>query len=324
MATVEVPRDTKVPASRMLVPADQPSSPRDLQVVDLLGVLRRHWLIMAGCLGFAWCAAAAYFLLVAPTYESRSQLLVMLKDPGLATQGVSSANSRDTQAGVTEELLSTQMQIIQSRRIVAQALENSGLNKLDSIVSQLGEDQTVEEFVIDQLAVTRGGEGQSREAAVLNIAFRHSSAEESKQILDAIIAHYQAFLNEKFQDVNKEAAELIVRASTELSDELVAAEKAYQEFRENSPILWSGDLATNIHRQRYEELQAEISLIGIESNEAAIRLSVVESVVEEQNKNGATGSHACCNLPKSWGLNPSAYQDNPWQRRLQNMLVATM
>ncbi|MEO8496256.1 MAG: Wzz/FepE/Etk N-terminal domain-containing protein, partial [Planctomycetota bacterium] len=248
MATVQVPRESRVPASRISMPADQPNHPRDLQVVDLLGVLRRHWLIMAGCLGLAWAAAAAYFLLVPPTFESRSQLLVMLKDPRLATTGVS--NSRDAQATVTEELLSTQMQIIQSRRIVAESLHQSGLNQLDSIVSELGENKTAEEFVIDRLSVTRGGEGQSREAAVLNIAFRHSSAEESKQILDAIIAHYQAFLNEKFQDVNKEAAELIVRASSELSVELAAAEQAYQEFREKSPILWSGELATNIHRQR--------------------------------------------------------------------------
>ncbi len=287
MATVEIPRETRVPASRLAAPAEQPHNLRDLQVVDLLAVMRRHWLIMAGCLLLAWCAAAAYFLLVPPTYESQSQLLVMLKDPGLATSGVNSS-SRDTQAGVTEELLSTQMQIIQSRRIVAQSLKDGGLYELDSIVSELGDDETVEEFVIDHLDVTRGGEGQSRDAAVLNIAFRHSSAEESKQILDAIITNYQAFLNEKFQDVNKEAAELIVRASTELSDELVAAERAYQEFRENSPILWSGDQATNIHRQRYEELQAELSLISIQSNEAAVRLSVVESVVQEQNENGAT------------------------------------
>lgn len=287
MATVEIPRETRAPGSRSSsAAASAPNNLRDLQVVDLLAVLRRHWLIMAVCLGLAWCAAAAYFLLVPPTYESRSQLLVMQKDSRLATQGVN--GSRDVQAGVTEELLSTQMQIIQSRRIVAESLKDSGLDRLDSIVRELADDETVEEYVIDHLDVTRGGEGQSRDAAVLNIAFRHSSAEESKQILDAIIKHYQAFLNEKFQDVNKEAAELIVKASTELSDELVAAEQAYQSFRENSPILWSGDQATNIHRQRYEELQAELSLISIESNAAAVRLSVVESVVEEQDKAGAT------------------------------------
>ncbi|MAT73174.1 MAG: hypothetical protein CMJ58_27120 [Planctomycetaceae bacterium] len=256
---------------------------RSLDVLEIIS--RRRRMIIAGVLG-GWALAAAYFVVAPPVFESQSQLLVMQKDPRLATRGVGRAE--DAQAAVSEDLMATQMQLVQSRRIVSEALTATGLDQLDSITKELDEDETAADYVIDNLDVTRGGEGQAADARVLNVAFRHSSPEETQQILDAIIDRYQAFATETFQDVNKEAAELIEQARSELSAELAAAEEAYRDYREQAPLLWTGDESTNIHRTRYEELQAEISQLGLDISEAAARLAIVQSVVADQDQNGAT------------------------------------
>ncbi len=258
----------------------------DQRSFDILKSALSHPWTIAACTLLCWCLAGLYYVLAAPVYESESQLLVMQKDPTLATSG--GRLGQDAQAAVTEDLLATQMQLLQSRRIVSEALAAHGLDDLESIRTKLSEDKAPEDYVIGNLDVTRGGDGQAATARVLNVAFRHSSPEEAKTILDAVIARYQAFVNETFRDVGKEAAQLIEKARTDLSEQLTSAEAAYRDYREHAPILWAGDESSNVHRQRYENLQVELSELDLEINEAAARLEVVHGVVAEQDEDGAT------------------------------------
>jgi len=253
--------------------------------LDIAAILQRRWPIVLASVVGGWILASIYFLLVAPTFESKAQLLVMRKDPELASHGVGGA--RDAES-ISEDLLATNMQVIQGRKIIGQALALNGLEELESIASVLDEDETSTDYVLDNLNVTRGGEGQAIDAHVLNIGFQHSDPEEAKQILEAVIAQYQAFQKEKFQDVNVEAADLIVQARGELNDDLIAAETTYREYRENAPLLWDGDESNNVHRDRYDQLQAEISLLSIQLNEAESHLEIVQRVVDEQNRVGAS------------------------------------
>ena len=119
-----------------------------------------------------------------------------------------------------------------------------GYDRLPSIVDKLKSDEDATDFVIDRLYVTRGGTGQAKMGHVLNARFRHTSPEECQQILSAIVQSYKTFLGEKFQDVSKEAAELIQHAKVDLADELQKAEDEYQTFREKAPLLWKGDEST--------------------------------------------------------------------------------
>jgi capsular exopolysaccharide synthesis family protein len=258
----------------------------DIGFIELLQVASRHWLLLAGGLLLGWGAAVAYYFLAPAQYESTAQILVMRKDPRLATGGVQGA--REEESKVSEDLLATHMQVVQSKRIVFQSLERDGLDQLASIHAQLSTDETPTDYVIDNLLVSRGGTGQAKSAHVLNIAFRHSSDEECRRIVHSIVQTYQSFLAEKFQDVNKEAAELIDRAQNQLRDELRIAEANYQTFREKTPLLFNGDQVTNIHRARYDQIQQELSDLEVMSTEARSRLEVVERAVREQEINGAT------------------------------------
>ncbi|MEM7312328.1 MAG: polysaccharide biosynthesis tyrosine autokinase, partial [Planctomycetota bacterium] len=217
-----------------------------------------------------------------------TQLLVMRKDPKLAAQGV--GGSGDSEAQVSEELLATQMQILQSRRIVGDALAASGLEQSPTLLAAKTADESVTDYVIDQMSVTRGGEGLAADAHVLNVAFTHSDSDEAKSVLDSIVARYKDFLDDKFTNVNTEAAGIITTVHNELSADLEAVNKDYQDFREKAPLLWSGDdsVSTNIHRNRYEGIQTELSLLSLQVSEAQTRLEVVEQTAKEYLANGAS------------------------------------
>ena len=105
----------------------------------------------------------------------------MHKDTRMATRG--SDASDQTESAVSEDLLSTHIQILQSPEIVGKALRAGRFDELPSIVDKLNKDETPVDFVIDRLQVTRGGTGQSRLAHVLNISFRHTSEEETKEMI---------------------------------------------------------------------------------------------------------------------------------------------
>ena len=88
----------------------------ELHIRHLMAVLRRRWKIVAMALMIGIAFATAFELYFPAKYESSAQLLVMRKDPRLAARGMESTG--DTEVRVTEELLATHMQMIQSRSIV--------------------------------------------------------------------------------------------------------------------------------------------------------------------------------------------------------------
>ena len=144
------PRGEKTPDS-----ADKRGASSDFSI-DLLAILNRRkaMLFVAGIFGLA--VGAAYFFLLPPTYESKAQILLMQNDSGTMASSMKNGES------ISEDLLATHMTLMQSRRIVGEALKAASLEELPSIVEQLNEDETSTDYVIDNLYVTRGGSGSSR------------------------------------------------------------------------------------------------------------------------------------------------------------------
>lgn len=251
----------------------------DASLPSLLAVARRRILWIVVCLIAGWGLAAAYYVTAERQYESTARVLVMQKDPKLATTGAQSANT--TESRISEDILATHIQLVQSQRIVSQALAENGLDQLPSILDKLRDDKSAADYVIENLYVTRGGTGQSKTAHVIQIAFRHTSEEDAKVVVEAIVESYRKFLGEKFQDVNKEAADLIAQAQKDLASELEDAEQQYTQFRQQAPLLWNGDQSSNTHRDRYEQIQTELGQLQLQATEAKTRLEVVEEGLKQ-------------------------------------------
>jgi succinoglycan biosynthesis transport protein ExoP len=246
---------------------------------DLLQLLKRQWWVVACTVLLSVGGAVGYWYYTPPTFESEAQLLIMAKDSRLATAGVSGRGDSGT---VSENALATHMQILQGRKNVEQALKDAGLYDLKSIQDELDHDEneTPTSFVIDRLDVTRGGAGQAKQANVLNISFRHSSPEETRLIIDAILNQYHKFVSDKFEDVNEEAAELISEAQLDLEKELKAAEQEHLEMRRSAPLMWDGEEGGNIHLTTYQDIQTELGSLDIKSAETESRLQIVNDALK--------------------------------------------
>lgn len=170
----------------------------------------------------------------------------------------------------------------------APVIEVGALLQLQSLSPEAIGDQSPVKYVINNLYVTSGGGAKARGANVLSIAFRHTSPEDAKKVVEALLAQYQHFVKEKFQDSNSEAAKLIGNARVELEREISLLYKNYQKFRESSPLLTGGEGGTDIYTARYETLAAELSNLAVSIDDKKSRLQLVNAGTELAAKNGAT------------------------------------
>jgi hypothetical protein len=222
----------------------------------------RQWQLLLLALVLGIGLAAVYCLCAPAIFESRTSILLARRDAALATQGTESNPSAEP--GLGESLLATHIQILLSPEVVQKGLDSRGLDKLPSLLGALGEDQTPLEYTIENLQVTRGGEGQGRAADVLNVRFRHRSAADCQTVLKAVVDSYQRFLGERSQRPIEEALRLVQQTSDQFQRQLRQAEQQYQEFRQNAPVLWKGDESFNAHRSRVEGLEAQLTETQLE------------------------------------------------------------
>ena len=249
--------------------------------IDVLAILSRRlgYIFLASVFGLV--VGACYFFLVPPTYESAAQILLIQNDSGAIASSMKSGES------ISEDLLATHMSLIQSRRIVGEALAEAELETMPSILEQLGPTQTPTAYVIDNLYVTRGGDGSAREARVLSVAFRHSVPEDCQTVVMAIMDRYRKFVESKFKDINQEAVDLIDTARKDLEKEIETLSEDYSKFKNESPITSSITGGPNIHSQRYEELSAQLSQLQLMIDESRGRLDLVNEGLK--NLSGTEG-----------------------------------
>jgi capsular exopolysaccharide synthesis family protein len=165
------------------------------------------------------------------------------------------------------------------------------IGELPGIKENLDTNEKVANYVKDRLVLSRGGSGQERESHIINIEFRHPDPVESKLVLDAVLDAYKRFLDEKFSDVNQEAAKLIEKASNELEINAAAAIRDYQLFRERSPVVFANEGSTNIPQVRWEAIQKDLLAVQLLLKDARSRVSIVEPQLVKLKQSGMLSHH---------------------------------
>jgi capsular exopolysaccharide synthesis family protein len=241
--------------------------------------LRRQWIRISLGVGLGVGLAIIYWQMVPRRYESVAEVLVMKKDASLPVKDLGRSNMAE--ATVTEDLMATHIKIVQSQKVVAEALKHDNLMDLPSIQAALGRKDTPAEYVLDNLTVRRGGTGQAKNAHILYIAFVHSSPEDAQLVVNAVVSAYRRFLQDKFQDVSLEAAKLISDAEKQLYQQVTEAEEKYKKFRQSVPILWKGDESTNPYRDKYTQFQQELAAVQLKAAETDGRLLAVQDALRD-------------------------------------------
>ncbi len=273
-------------ASRGYETAPLPIEDAMFPTVDLGAFLARRKGILATGLVLGLALACLYFFLAPPVYSSSAQVLVMRKDDNIA--GTTGQSRRDFQGRTAEDLLATHMELLLSPRVVQKAVANRDLKSLDSIKAVITRGDDPVQYIIENLSVDRGGEGEAKTAHVITVSFRHDAPQDCATVLDAVIESYQDFLGDTFQNVGAEAVALISQAKAELEKEIQDQEAAYLQFREQAPLLWQGDESFNVHQLRLVEIETALSKIRLRRTEIESRLAILEQAQQAGQVNSSS------------------------------------
>jgi polysaccharide biosynthesis transport protein len=247
--------------------------------VDPLRMINRYWHFIAMSVLIGWVLASVYYLIAPPTYLSTAELLLEPKDPGAAANGVTASSGKDT---MSDDGLASHLSMIQSNRIITEAIEQSGLSEMPSLLDDLsGADRNFSDALKKKLSVTRGGSGAAKKSNTLKLELKHDNAEDCKYLLSAIVNRYQAFVKEKFVDDKNNLTTTISRAQDLNQQELASANAQYRKFRQDSPILWSGGQGTNMPLVLHGKIQDELSTVQLLKTELQSRLEVVQEQLKE-------------------------------------------
>lgn len=255
--------------------------------IDLLGLVRRRWGLIAFAVVLFTALATFYFLTATTIYESTTEILVIPKDTKLATTTATSNADLGLQSA-GDELLATHMKIITSPAIIEKAMVESQFMALESIKAEARKNDdelvTTMEYIIDyireNLVVERGGSGSARDAQVLTARFKHTEPRDSAAILLAICDQYRTYIGETVKGAGGQAAELITTASVDLSNRLKETDSEYEDFLLNAPLLWSNDgTHTGPQQARIVRLEDELTLLRQQKTKTASRLQLAEAAL---------------------------------------------
>ncbi|MCC9654424.1 polysaccharide biosynthesis tyrosine autokinase [Rhodopirellula halodulae] len=262
------------PTNRLPAHSPSSSSVDNEETLDVLQILsRQRWLIaflsIAGIV-----AGIAYALNATVWYESNAKVLINQKSAGLG------GNSTGTDM-VDEDILANHMELLQSRMIVGEALDQNELRDLPSILVHLDEKTDAVDYVIDQLSIVKGGDGAAKTARSLNISFNHTDPDDAKLILTAVMKRYEQFIIDQVEQVMGRANEMVNEAKTEVEADLIAAEQAHLKARQEAPLFFQGEGSSNIYQDRYRRLQDELLDLDIQESTVKTRLARVDETLEE-------------------------------------------
>jgi capsular exopolysaccharide synthesis family protein len=230
------------------------------------GLLRRKWIILF-CLAAGCGLGYLQFLQQPPIYQTSARILIIKEDAGdIPVQAMV------RQVRAYEENIATQVMLLRSPLIVEEAVKKKGLTSL-SVFTNAGDPVGM---ILGGLEVKRADE----RASVLDLNFSCGSAEDCQTILQAIMESYEDFLLETHTTVSRDTVKLITEAKETLLEKLEHKEKAYREFREATPLLWTKEGTFNIHQARLNQIEATRASLLISRSQTKAQLQALEAAIE--------------------------------------------
>lgn len=190
-------------------------------------------------------------------YEASVEILVMPQQATFESATAENANI---------DFLATHIQLIQSPRVIAEAVEQGNLKELPSMAELVASEQVMA-HIRKNLDVQ-----QMRDGALMQVRYRGTNQEDCAKVLEAVVLAYRSFLSDTFTDTSEDAVELIETALSDLGKELATKEAEYREFRSQAEL---GPSSGTAAQERLEALEAAITEIDVERAKSEARLEVM-------------------------------------------------
>ncbi|MEZ6048039.1 MAG: hypothetical protein R3C11_21170 [Planctomycetaceae bacterium] len=222
-------------------------------------------------------------------WESSAQIHIIRHDPNLATEGSETSTINDFRR--MEDELANQMKIMTSYRIVHDGLEEAKLLDLKSLRDECEEDETVVDYVIDNLYLSTQGEQGNvsvNGGHWIYATFVHTNKEDTPKVLEAVLAKYQKHISEIYSDRTTQAAEVITKFTTGVKEELEEQEKSYRDFMQSSPIYTSDTDSVNVYLNSWNDYETQLRLLQFERYASESRLEIIKNSMKPENRDKYT------------------------------------
>jgi capsular exopolysaccharide synthesis family protein len=261
----------------------QSTSSQETDLLDLLGMLRRRKGLIALGLFLGVAFASLYYFLTPPTFRAEMEILVGQKSGDLV-KGASSGSSVEG-ADTEEDVLSTHIQLMTSRRIVSAAIEKHQLDQITSVVKAVRESDSTSPllYILENLEVTKGGEGVARDAHTLKATFDDPSPVDCATILRAVFDEYSAYLKEHFEGTSTQAVDLLTQLASQTGQDVREAEQQLADQLANTAIMWDGEKTRNIHKERLNKIEDDLHDLTETEAETASRLAVITNFLKSKD-----------------------------------------
>ena len=265
---------------------DSNSVDRTTDLKEMLGALIRHkWqFLLAVFVGGS--LSALYYFLTPPTFRAEMEILVGEKSGEVARGASSSASGEGVRA--EEDILSTHIELMTSRRILQAAFDNANLQEIASVKEAMKDGGVPIDHLHGNLRVVKGGDGIARDAHTLRATYEDPSPTDCATILRAIYDEYEKYLKEHFQGTSTEAVRLLEKMVEKHSTAVADAERELEEYMGSTTLLWDGEVARNIHKERLSRIEEALVDLTQEKAETESRLAVITDFLDRKNHDDIT------------------------------------
>ncbi|MCA9040374.1 MAG: polysaccharide biosynthesis tyrosine autokinase [Planctomycetaceae bacterium] len=256
--------------------------------LDVLATIRRRKGIIFFGIAVGAALGALLVLRMPEKWKSEAQIHIIRRDPHLATEGTENSTSNDFRR--MEDELANQMKIMSSYKIVnaglEEGLEGENLTTLASIQSELDEDETPVDYVINNLYLsTQGEEGN---VAVngghwIYASFEHTNEKDAPRILQAIVNAYQAHVKETYKNPVNDAATNINKDAEKAEEEWVAIQAKYKDFIESSQFYTTDTDTVNVYLNSLNDFETQLRLLQFERYASESRLEIIKDSLKPEN-----------------------------------------
>jgi succinoglycan biosynthesis transport protein ExoP len=215
-----------------------------------------------------------------PVYRTNAQVLVVKKQGGNVLQGPSG----DPRMAMMDDYVATHMIVIRSPYVIAKAVEKKNLGSLKSLQGRDPVGTIQAGLVAAREANKDGATGSGNN--ILNLSYTGSDPGDVQVILRSVIASYQEFLDQTYQDTSAETVELIQSAVTSINTTLKQKSDEYRIFRKESPPLMKTDHGIPFYETKileYEKKRTECDeqAVAINNRIRAVQKSIDEKQPQE-------------------------------------------
>jgi succinoglycan biosynthesis transport protein ExoP len=251
---------------------------KEVGFLDMLLVVKRHWFLILMVFLIILGLVFLKFIMTTNLYQSRAILYITSQN----TQALISS-TEFTQNHIDDKFLNTMVALLRNEEVLTSTWEaiNENEEKRNDIEDEVFEQGATAwcRYVLENLSVKLGGEGDIKKANVFQVAFTCPSAREAYVVLRELINQFQAYFRKQYEETTDIIGETITNGRDELEQEIRQSTKELSEFIRNSGIHFIGDLFNNPLLTRLQRLESTRVLLEVQQMKYKNRLEVIDQLI---------------------------------------------